>query len=364
MLCRFLSRSLFFFLFLSLFCLSLSLSPFFDSGCQRRVLWKWPHWGFFAITRDEVRSCTDFMYLHMQRLYCTYICRACKVHASSVQSRCTHSYSRTLSRHANGQRLGREHDDRFVLRAQASEPAHVSREYYASLASTCMVWSLSESREWHLCIPRAGACRMQQFRRGNFWSSSSTWGFCAHDFSLSLSHSLCLSFSLSHSLSLVLLPFLSHRNRRLHASDCLCEQGNYSYGRTTRHQLQCSSSISISSSHRHAGTYGQPHTHIHTNHWVIMKITWARGCKGQHTARTQKQPKSPPARHSSQIARFRRFPDCNTDLTLYRRDTPTYTLSLTHTGTHALAHIHTRVENCYRWVRRERCSTAIKCQIL
>jgi len=44
------------------------------------------------------------------------------------------------------------------------------------------------------------------------------------------------TFSLSHSLSLVLLRFLSHRNRRLH--DCLCEQGIHSYSRTTRHQHQ------------------------------------------------------------------------------------------------------------------------------
>ena len=195
------------------------------------------------------------MYLHLQRLYCTYICRACKVHVSSVQSRCTHSYFRTLSRHANGQRVGREHDDRFVLRA--SEPAHVL------------------------------------------------------SLSFSLSRSLALSFSQEPKASW--LP-LRTRNSFLQPHDT------------------APASISISSSYRHAGTYGQPRTHISTNHWVIMKVTWACGCKGQHAARTQKQPKLSSARRG---ATRPRSPDFAVSLIVTQI---WHSIVVIHTRTHSLSH--------------------------
>ena len=93
--------------------------------------------------RDE-ESHINFALTHLPHLQCTY-CGACKVHMSSVECICTHSYLRTLSRHANGQSC--EHNNGVVLRA--SEPAYFSCEYYASPAfttsyashaSTCILW--------------------------------------------------------------------------------------------------------------------------------------------------------------------------------------------------------------------------------
>jgi len=76
-----------------------------------------------------------------------------------------------------------------------------------SLLKTCMLWSLSESRPQHLCLPgAAAACRMQQFRLRK---------------AAGLHGAAVLMIFLS--LSRILFLFLSHRN--LH--DCSCEQDKH-----------------------------------------------------------------------------------------------------------------------------------------
>ena len=84
-----------------------------------------------------------------------------------------------------------------------------------------MLWSLSERRQQHLCLPRAVACRMQQFCPRK---AAALHEAAALMISLSLPDSLCLSLSFSFSQE----------------PSCPCEQDKHTYICTTRHQLQCS----------------------------------------------------------------------------------------------------------------------------
>ena len=110
-----------------------------------------------------------------------------------------------------------------VLLSPHTSSASIMPPLLPQSASTCMLWSLSENRSQHLRLPRAAACRVQQFCPRK---AAALHGAAA----------LMTSFSLTLSLSLVLVVFLSHRN--LH--DCSSEQDKHTYNRTTQHQLQCS----------------------------------------------------------------------------------------------------------------------------
>ena len=174
------------------------------------------------------------MYPRLQRTYC----RVCKVHVSSVKCTCTHSYSPSLSRHANEQNC--EHKDMFVL----SEPAYFSRE-------------------------PPPPCRMEQFYPQKELET-------ALDGVATLMTVLSLFYSLFLSLSFSFYFFLTRT--------FMTAPSNKTNTPTVVQHGPVAVLISIRSSCRYSEKYGQPHTHTHVTHDHHEKQ--ARGCKGERASRT------------------------------------------------------------------------------